>query len=201
VKIYVGQTRSRKLIARLAAFGWGEICCPNELPPRRKPWALDNGAYRAWQKGHRLDPRAFLAALQEIDEPPDFVVVPDLPADPRSLGYSLAWTDLIAWPAPAFLAVQDGMTFEVVKGVIHHFDGLFVGGSLEWKIATAEGWVNLAHDHGRPCHLGRAATPRKVAWARRIHADSIDGCGPLWSDYKLRKFIDAVEGRQQEIGL
>jgi NADPH:quinone reductase-like Zn-dependent oxidoreductase len=73
---------------------------------------------------------------------------------------------------------------------------LFVGGSLPWKLATGERWVRFAHAHGRRCHIGRVGTPRRVAWARRIGADSIDSCLPLWSRENLDAFVAAVRGEQ-----
>ena len=48
---YVGQTRSRTLIARLAALGLGELVVRGELPARRRPFAYDNGCYRDWRAG------------------------------------------------------------------------------------------------------------------------------------------------------
>ena len=48
---YVGQTRSRTLIARLAALGLGELVVRWELPARRQPFAFDNGCYRDWRAG------------------------------------------------------------------------------------------------------------------------------------------------------
>lgn len=72
---------------------------------------------------------------------------------------------------------------------------VFVGGSLRWKVATGARWVQLAHAHGRRCHVGRVGTPRRAAWALRIGADSIDSCFPLWSRTNLAEFVAALRGQ------
>lgn len=74
--------------------------------------------------------------------------------------------------------------------------GLFVGGTLAWKMATGGAWVDEAHGRGLRCHVGRVGIPRRVRWARAIGADSIDSSAPLWSKAKLRAWISALECRQ-----
>lgn len=191
---YVGQTRSRKLVARLAALGIGEMTQPKEYPPRRRPWVLDNAAFKAWKAGETFAEEPFRVALEAArKDPPVFIVVPDaVAAGLDSLALSLSWVAECEAISPAYLAVQDGMDVQTVENVIHHFGGLFVGGTLGWKIKTGEAWVKLAHKHGKPCHIGRVGTPKRVRWARRIGADSIDSCLPLWSEDQLRRFLYAL---------
>jgi hypothetical protein len=79
------------------------------------------------------------------------------------------------------------------------FDGIFVGGTLGWKLRTGDAWVRFAHARGLPVHVGRVGTARRVGWARRIGADSIDSCLPLWSRENLEAFAAAVDSRQTEM--
>jgi len=76
---------------------------------------------------------------------------------------------------------------------------LFVGGSLEWKLATGGAWVRLAHAYGRPAHIGRVGTAKRVEWAHHAKADSIDSCLPLFSEEQFRGFVNALRSpsRQQ----
>lgn len=196
---YIGQTRSRSLIARLSDLGFGEMCQPNEYPPRRRPYILDNAAFKAWRAGRPLDAEAFRVALDACKaDPPTFIVVPDQVAGGvESLQLSLSWVEACRAAGPAYLVVQDRMHVRQVSRVLHRFDGIFVGGTLGWKLRNAEAWVRLAHAHGKPCHVGRVGTPKRVRWAQRIGADSIDSCLPLWSEGQLQRFLGALRAAAQ----
>ena len=205
MKVYIGQTSSRVLIRRLIGYGFGECVQPEEWPPRRHPWFLDNSAYRAWANKEEWNAAPFEYVLGACKAwPPDFVIAPDIVGEGgESLARSIDWALRI--PFPRYLAVQDGMTIEGIRQVLvqlpHYFDGLFVGGTLPWKIRGAHHWVNLAHKHGKPCHIGRVGTARRVRWAKRIGADSIDSCLPLWSEDQLQRFIRALNDTQMELGV
>lgn len=198
----MGQTRGRKLLAELERRGWGEMTQPGEYPPRRLPWAMDNGAFGAWKAGLPFDAPAFRAALYRatLFTPPEFVVCPDLVAGGvESLRFSMDWRPEMPREWRSFLAVQDGMEDEHVEPVLRHFAGVFVGGTLRWKVRTGAAWVRLAHKHGRPCHVGRVGTGRRVRWARRIGADSIDSCLPLFAARNMDRFVRALEDGQGEL--
>ena len=199
MRVYVGQTRSRALIAELLTRGWGECTNRGELPPRRYPWFLDNGAFSDWRSGRAFDAGAFWSDLNsEVAAlyPPDFVVCPDRVAGGLdSLAFSRHWLAHCVSARPGlryFLAVQDGMTEADVYPALAGFAGVFVGGTLDWKLSTGAAWVRFAHRFGLPCHIGRVGTAKRVRWAIEVGADSIDSCLPLWSRDKLRVFTEAL---------
>jgi hypothetical protein len=194
MRVYTGQTRSRRAIALCDRLGLGECVNRGELPPRRTAsgWFLDCGAFVDWRAG-----RAFNVVRWERDlryvayrieagklRAPDFIVVPDIVGGgAASLARSL---DLVEWVPPElpvrYLVVQEGMTAAQVAKVLPYFGGLFVGGaSMEWKLGTAPAWIALAHAHGRRCHIGRIGTLVRLELARRYGADSVDSCQPLCS--------------------
>lgn len=201
MKVYVGQTRSRALIAQLSALGYGEMTNRGEGVPRRTPFALDNGAFKDWTSGEAFDGEAFLRHVGLVASlSPDFVVVPDrVGGGLDSLALSLSWLPRLVGSAPLYLVAQDGMREPDVAPLLPLFAGLFVGGTLPWKVATGAGWVSLAHSQGKPCHIGRVGTARRVGWAHRIGADSIDSCLPLWSRHNLNRFVRAVDQDQKEL--
>jgi hypothetical protein len=125
---------------------------------------------------------------------PDFVVAPDIIGGGlASLRLSLVWdADLHRMGHVVYLAVQDGMRTRHVGRFLGRFDGLFVGGTLGWKLRTAADWVRLAHEHGKPCHVGRVGIAKRVRWAQRIGADSIDSNQPLWSHANMTKWLAAM---------
>jgi hypothetical protein len=197
VKAYVGQTRTKKLIAELETLGFGECATPDRLPPRRFPWFLDNGAFPAWKAGRPFDGERFQKALEKLDRiprGPDFIVVPDKVAGGLdSLWFSLTWAPHVARTgAPLYLAVQDGMTEEDLVPHLKPFAGLFVGGTTEWKLRTGGAWAAFAHAHGRRCHIGRVGSMKRIRWALSTGADSIDSSLPLWSAEKLRRMVRAL---------
>lgn len=202
--VYIGQTRSRSLIAELSSYGFGEITQRHELPPRRLPWAFDNGAFGDWRAKRPFSEDQYRAALAKAPataQRPAFVAVPDRVAGGvDSLALSLEWVEECSRVGPPYLVVQDGMLDAHVEPGLDRFAGLFVGGTLEWKVATGAGWVRLAHRHGKLCHVGRVGTVRRVAWAKRIGVDSIDSCLPLWSREKLAAFVAAVRGEVRQLG-
>lgn len=113
MRVYVGQTRSKALIAELSRKGIGECTARGEFPPRRTPWFYDNGAFGDWKAGRPFDRAAFEADMAEIargDMKPDFIVVPDIVAGGEpSLVESLSWLERLSGLAPRYLAIQDGM--------------------------------------------------------------------------------------------
>ncbi len=195
---YVGQSRAAKWITKLSALGFGEMTVREEFPPRRFPWVFDNGAFKDWGgprvngkfKTERYEKALERLALSSTPRP-DFVVVPDIVCGGlESLRFSASWVPRLAWlELPLYLVVQNGMTESDVAAAIEPYAGLFVGGDPEWKELTAPRWVEFAHLHGRPCHIGRMGTRPKVVAARRWGADSIDSCTPLWSQKNLARFV------------
>lgn len=193
---FVGQTRSRALIARLSALGVGEATQPREMPPRRAPWFLDNGAFAAWRAGKSFDATAFeraLAMSSSVATRPEWVVVPDVVGDAAAtIALAREWLPrLRALGFRCALAVQDGMTPETFP-LWGEIDVIFVGGTLKWKLANAHAWSVAAHEHGVELHIGRVGSARRVEWAASILADSIDSCVPLWSADQLRVWHAAL---------
>lgn len=193
---YVGQTRSRTLIARLVALSVGELVVRGELPARRRPFAYDNGCFRDWRAGVPFNVTRWTRDLRWMlyrDIVPDFVVVPDIVAGGlASLEWSAFWRSTVPAEFAAYLAVQDGMTEADVAPELHRYQGIFVGGSLGWKLTAAPAWVALARRRGLRCHIGRVGTAARVHWARTIGATSIDSALPLRASEHLDAFLDAL---------
>lgn len=128
---------------RLWDLGIGECTARGELPPRRHPWFYDNGAFGDWKAGKPFDEAQFLEDIEAIEksaDPPRFIIPPDLVAQGlKSMAESLRWLPRLERVAPAYLAVQDGMEAEDIKDVAPQLAGIFVGGTLAWKLSTGGG--------------------------------------------------------------
>lgn len=215
MRAYCGQTREKGLIARLRDAGIGECTVRGELLSRKRdPWFYDNGAFRDWQAGAPFnvmrfsrDCRRMRMDVEAGKSAPDFVVLPDVVAGgSASLAFSSTWYHDVEG-LRCYVAVQDGMTEAEVAAWIDEWDarddadaegeglpiaGIFVGGTLEWKLATGATWVAFAHARGLRCHIGRVGTPDRVRWARSIGADSIDSCLPLMYVEHMDAFLAAL---------
>ena len=122
-------------------------------------------------------------------------MIPDRVASPDSLEFSLIWMKALhalklCDVAPRYLAVQDGMVADELPWL--SIDGIFVGGTLEWKERYMAYWCHEAHHRNKPCHVGRVGTARRIRLARDAGADSIDSCLPLWSNDNARRFFDEL---------
>lgn len=152
------------------------------------PYALDNGAYGAWEKNLPWDEaawRGLLAWAAASGQSPLWSLVPDVVCDrDRTIE---SWHAHIATVRshgfrPAF-AIQDDMTFDDVPT-----DDcvIFVGGSTKWKEDAIEPWAERFP--GR-VHVGRV---NKTARLNKCHAAgvvSIDGTG-WWHHKQKRELVD-----------
>ena len=201
-------TNGTKKLADTYPRGIGRCYVDSRLDPfKDEPWILDNGVFREWNHNGR-DPatdytkryeffeskRPEAGALAAAGRGPLFVVAPDRPGDPASLGVTLAWLD--RWEAglqdqvdptwwgrafprmPVFAAVQDGMTPKGVEdsGILGRVSGLFLGGTDQFK-TTALTWRWLTRKHGIQLHYGRC-TQSRIAEAISIGCDSADSSHP-----------------------
>jgi hypothetical protein len=157
-------------------------------------WFGDNGAYSAFQRGGEWDANAWLSFLdtayeyiadEQIPEP-DFVVLPDVVGDAeKTYQRTEKWHAEVPDEWTQYFAVQDGMNAERACRFAQDFgcDGVFIGGTMEWKQTCAEEVVREAHQRDMKAHVARPKLPRRhevtkgkmgFRWVERIGADSCD---------------------------
>jgi hypothetical protein len=180
MKIYIGNTGTLRHHEVMKRNGWGNLHLANafRMPKKGISWVLDNGAYSNWLHKKPFDETAFRESLIRIEKCisyPEFIVCPDIVAGGYdSLRFSLKWLNEIPAGYPVYLAVQDGMQPDVISQYIELFDGVFIGGTLDWKLETAKDWIKLAHRYNKKAHIGKVGTFKRLVWAKNIGADSID---------------------------
>lgn len=199
---YVGKTGATRLGLELNSLGIGEAVQYSEWPPSRFPFFLDNEAWKDHSNGTPFREAAFLRVIERVESEgptPDFIVAPDMVANPLSLEWSLSWVPKIRGAGPLAFVVQDGMQDDDVRRALRvgQFSVLFVGGSLGWKFQTLPRWVEIGHAMGLRVHVGRMGTGRRVRYARSCGADSVDSCTPLWSKGNLKRFMAGLRGPLQ----
>lgn len=143
------------------------------------PYALDNGAFAAWdQSANVWNPEAWnadawrkmLRWAQAQQHQPRWAIVPDwIGCGARTLQRWEQFEQEV--PFPTALAVQDGMTVDQVRAI--NPDVVAVGGTTEWKWATVEMW---AREFPR-VHVLRVNSPGKLVYLEQLGVESCDGTG------------------------
>lgn len=150
------------------------------------PFAFDNGAFSCWDrktnqfdesKWKTIEPQweAMIRWAAPSVQRPRWAIVPDVPGNgeatlERFRKYVQRVIDAEILPA---IAVQDGMTVEMVKQLRPAPAVIAIGGSDEWKWSTVEMWAGAF----RRVHLLRCNSPAKLNYLENLGIESCDGTG------------------------
>ena len=143
------------------------------------PYALDNGAFFAWDQREnvwredRWDAAAWRKMIrwaQAQVQQPRWAIVPDwIGCGERTIERWHKFQHEV--PFPKALAVQDGMSVHDARELAP--DVICVGGTTEWKWSTVEMW---AKSFPR-VHVLRVNSPQKLAYLDQLGVESCDGTG------------------------
>lgn len=175
---YASRTGTRRNLDALRARGWRLlVSARGEHRTEGFGYAIDNGAWTAHQRGEPFDAGAFARVLDALAAGADWIIVPDVVGESRaSLELTAAWLPRVAaYGRPMLIAVQDGMVFADVAPWVAGGAGIFLGGSTEWKLASAVAWGRWCAERDAYYHIGRVNTCRRIRLAQEAGADSIDG--------------------------
>lgn len=175
---YASRTGTRRNLAEMREAGWRLlVSAAGVLRTEGMPYALDNGAWSAFQQGCAFDEDAFMRAVDKLGEGADWIVLPDIVAGGlKSLDYSLTWLEkLRGLPTRLLIAVQDGMEIDDVRSLLSPAVGIFVGGTTEWKVATTVAWGSVARRRNCYLHVGRVNSDKRIRICAAAGANSIDG--------------------------
>lgn len=177
MKIFVADNNNR--IRKICKDnGIGILSSPSYFrpPPHDMSYILDNGAFCGWDE-HKF--YKTIKRLVDININPYFISIPDVVGDrEKSLARSEEHIDQIPDIFRKYFVVQDGMTKTDIFRFLQKSDGLFVGGTKIWKWRNAHWIIDLAHNYGKKCHIGRVGTIIDYTRAYNLGADSVDGSGP-----------------------
>lgn len=156
--------------------------------PYYLPYALDNGAFTGFDAAAY---RGMLRKAERMEHRPLWAAVPDCVGDADETSRMWAeWKDEI--PFRLAFVVQDGHRPSDVPDEAYC---VFVGGSTAWKLGNAHMFKGVC----QWLHIGRVNSEKRLLWAERIGADSVDGTGWLRDerDAKFGAFVEFFEGRKQ----
>lgn len=175
---YASRTGTRRNLEALWAAGW-RLLLSSEGVHRCEGfrYAIDNGAWTAHQQSRPWDAGKFLALCARYGVGADWVVVPDIvEGGIESLRWSELWLPRLEGVGERrLIAVQDGMAPNDVRPLLGVGVGLFLGGSTDWKLATAAQWGQLAWEVGCYYHIGRVNSGKRIALCAGVGAHSFDG--------------------------
>jgi hypothetical protein len=178
---YASNTGTKRNLKVMRDAGWRILLTPSNCRlPERMRFAIDNGAWSAFQQGTEFDGDKFCQLVEKYGAAADFVVVPDIVAGGmESLQFSLGWLSKgpLKHLVNLLLPVQDGMDVSAVGKVLRRYPyiGLFLGGSTEWKLRTMYGWGMVAASLARYYHVGRVNTVRRIRLCAEAGVASFDG--------------------------
>jgi hypothetical protein len=176
---YASNTGTKRNLEALRKAGWRIMLTPDNPTPREAlPYAIDNGAWKAFQQNQPFDAEAFSSLVEKHGGAADFVVIPDIVAGGnKSLRFSLEWLPKLRHLRKVLLPVQDGMDMGAVAEVIRQWPGcgIFLGGSTEWKLQNIYTCGIMAVALKCYYHVGRVNTVRRIRRCWQAGADSFDG--------------------------
>ncbi|MFL5063422.1 MAG: hypothetical protein ACJ8FU_08435 [Xanthobacteraceae bacterium] len=176
---YASRTGTLRNLAALREAGWGlMVSAAADLRTEGfDRYALDNGAWAAFQAGRRINIARFCRALDLLGDEAEFVIAPDIVlGGEESLALSLAWLPhVLDRTERALIAVQNGMTPDDLRPHVSERVGIFVGGDTAWKEASLGEWGWLKAETGCHLHVGRVNTKRRIRLCALAGADSFDG--------------------------
>jgi hypothetical protein len=175
---YASRTGTRRNLDAMRKAGWRLlVSAKGVLRTEGFRYALDNGAWSAFQQGEKFDELAFGRAVDLLGENADFIVLPDIVAGGHeSLSMSLRWRERLSGiPTKLLIAVQNGMSPEDVREYLSPATGIFVGGDTSWKLATVNSWGQLARRRHCHLHVGRVNSAKRIKLCAAAGTNSIDG--------------------------
>lgn len=202
---YASRTGTKATLARMREMGWSLlVSAAGALRTESFDcWALDNGAWSAYQQGKPFDEDAFSRALDKVGEGAQWVVLPDIVAGGKaSLDLSLKWLDrLQGFPERLLIAVQDGIEPEDVRHLLGPMVGIFLGGTTPYKVATMESWGQLARLRNCYFHVGRVNSLRRIRACGEAGAHSFDGTSIISFPDSIYRLNKGVADSQRQQGL
>jgi hypothetical protein len=139
-------------------------------------YCLDPGTWADTNAGRPFDEAEYEKMIEALGRGADFVVLPDIIADARSLDLSMRWMNRVRAIADLVLiAVQDGMSCADLEPLVGPNVGVFLGGSTAWKLKTAPMWGEFCAPRGVHYHFARVNTARRMHFAIACGATSGDG--------------------------
>ena len=125
----------------------------------KRGYAIDNGAYNYYIRKVDFDKKAFYKLLDTWATGCDWVAIPDSVGNWEETKAMLdVWVPkLLEYKVPLLVVVQDGSevnNYRDVHMLLDRMDiqGIFVGGTTDWKLSNIQGLSNVCKQHNKHIH-------------------------------------------------
>ena len=175
---YAVRTGTRSTLQLLRDNGWNLLVVAGQkLQTHGFDYALDNGAWSAFQNGLPFNVAEFEKAVAKLGAKAEFIVVPDIvEGGLESLRLSEGWLPTLDGIGKhRLIAVQDGMKAADVEPILGPDIGVFIGGSTDFKEATMPQWGRVCRQRGAYLHVGRVNSRRRIKLCSTCGVHSFDG--------------------------
>jgi len=173
---YASRTGTKRNLKALREANWRLLISATGVHRSEGfPYAIDNGAWTAFQQNAPFDEAAFMKVVESHGGDADWVILPDIVAGGSdSLRFSMKWMDwTLQRTTRVLIAVQDGMVLDDVRSVLCDRVGLAIGGSTEWKErCLGRGTFSGT---GSYLHALRVNSKRRIRLCQDAGCDSMDG--------------------------
>ena len=144
---------------------------------------IDAENRKPWSETVFLD---FCEQLRWLPKKPLFLLVPDVPRSAEgTLNEWQRWEErLRKYDLPLAFALQDGIE---LKQIPQSADWLFVGGTDDWRYPRLPEIVAM----GKPVHVGRINTPKRIWQCHGLGVKSVDGTGYFKGDRYCKQGLES----------
>ena len=109
------------------------------------------------------------------------------------------WAHQIKPFCPVAFVAQDGQ--EALELPVA-FDWLFIGGTTEWKMGHgADECIRRAKRLGKPVHVGRVNSIKRMAYFKLVEVDSVDGTFPIYEPDTAKRRLEKALAQPALISL
>ena len=139
-------------------------------------YAIDNGAYADHVNDRPFQADNFMKIVKTWGSDADWIVIPDSIGNAQeTIQLAKKWIGRI--PYKKMICVQDGMLASDLKPYSDQIEGVFIGGTTDWKIKSMPYWSKWAKRNGKLCHVGRVNTTKRLQMCIDFKCTSFDGSG------------------------
>jgi hypothetical protein len=190
--MYASRTGTRRNLTALRANGFRLLVSATGCwRPEGFCYALDSGAWTYHQAGQPFDFGRYFDLIRELGPGADWAVLPDVVGDPvETRRLAEEWAPIVSRVCPVLMAIQDGAMESDFEGL--PIDGLFLGGSTEYKVGNAVRWGTYARARRLYYHVGRVNTAKRISLCQYAGADSADGTSATRFAVNARRLGNAI---------